>query len=395
MTSLPVSVTGMGCICAAGENVEDAVRKTYTGTRLPVLPSRLQVNLDKTYPVFEVASDLDGICDNANRTTLLALVAAEEAIKQAGLTHDLIRSKRIGVCMGTTVGCTLSNEPFYREFKAGSKPDLAPIHRYLSNNPAEYIAHKYGMKGPIATIANACSSGTDAIGMAKGWIRNGHCDIAIAGGVDALSRITYLGFISLLITSTQACRPFDRDRTGLNLGEGAGIVVIEHPDSARERGAKSYAECVGFGCNADSYHPTAPHPEGVGLINAINRALSEAGIGADKIGFINAHGTSTPDNDKTEGKVIAKMYKPGTPAVSTKAYTGHTLGAAGGIEAIFTIRSLMDGMVAPTAGFEEVDPECVIAPTTCLTQIDAEYAISHSLAFGGNNSALIFRRSNS
>ncbi len=388
-------VTGMGCICAAGNDVESTVTSLYSGVRNPVPPSRLEVNLDKVYPVFEIEDDLDDFAPDANRTTKLALIAAEEALSQAGITADVIKNKRIGVCMGTTVGCTLSNEPFYRAFKDGSKPELGPIHRYLANNPAEYLMRYYGFQGPVATIANACSSGTDAIGMAKGWIQSGRCDIAIAGGVDALSRITYLGFISLLITSTQACRPFDVDRTGLNLGEGAGIVVLEHSDSAKERGVDSYAECAGFGCNADSYHPTAPHPDGVGLINAIHRALEEAKIGSDQIGFINAHGTSTPDNDKTEGKVIAKLYKPGIPAVSTKAYTGHTLGAAGGLEAIFTIRSLIDGKLPATAGFENVDPECVIAPTTELTTIDAEYAISHSLAFGGNNSALIFKRSRS
>ncbi len=388
-----IAITGMGCICAAGHDVDSTVGSIYSGKREAVPPSRLQVNLDKVYPVFEVADDLDGIASDANRTTKLAIVAAEEALAQAGITREVIGRKRIGVCMGTTVGCTLSNEPFYRAFKEGSKPDLAPIHRYLTNNPAEYLAHRYGFNGPIATIANACSSGTDAIGMAKGWIQNGHCDIAIAGGVDALSRITYLGFISLLISSTEACRPFDVDRTGLNLGEGAGIVVLEHPDSAKERGVETFAECVGFGCNADSYHPTAPHPEGVGLINAIRRALHEAQIDAHDIDFVNAHGTSTPDNDKTEGKAIDKMYRPGIPAVSTKSYTGHTLGAAGGLEAIFTIRSLMDGKLPRTAGFENVDPECVIAPTTELTRIDAMYAVSHSLAFGGNNSALIFRRS--
>ncbi len=395
MDSRGIAVTGMGCICAAGHDVDSTLRSIYSGKRNPVPPSRLQVNLDKVYPVFEVADDLKDIASDANRTTKLAIVVAEEALRQAGVDAEVVRNKRIGVCMGTTVGCTLSNEPFYRAFKEGSKPDLAPIHRYLINNPAEYIARRYGFHGPVSTIANACSSGTDAIGMAKGWIQNGRCDIAIAGGVDALSRITYLGFISLLISSTGACRPFDVDRTGLNLGEGAGIVVLEHPDSAKERGVETFAECVGFGCNADSYHPTAPHPEGVGLINAIRRALHEAEIEASDIGFVNAHGTSTPDNDKTEGKVIDKIYRPGIPAVSTKSYTGHTLGAAGGLEAIFTIRSLMDGLIPLTAGFENVDPECGIAPTTQLTKTDARCAISHSLAFGGNNSALIFRRSRS
>jgi 3-oxoacyl-(acyl-carrier-protein) synthase len=392
MNPAGIDITGMGCICAPGTSVEAAMESVYSGMRYPAKPVNIETTLEQVYPAFEVLQELPIIDPALTRTSKFALQAANEALDQAGLDPDYLKSKKVGVCIGTTVGCTLNNEPFYRDYKKNIYPAIDAIDRYLTNNPAVFITRKFNLKGPVATIANACSSGTDAIGMAKSWIEKGYCDIAIAGGADELSRITYLGFISLLISSIEACRPFDKNRKGLNLGEGAGIIILEGAESVRERQAKSLASVCGFGTFADAYHPTAPHPEGIGLGRAIRQALEQANITVEKIGFVNAHGTSTPNNDEVEGQVITKIFGDNIPVVSTKGYTGHTLGAAGGIEAVFSIRALRDQKLPATPGFEEFDPGCTLAPTIENTAVKAEYGISNSLAFGGNNSALVFRR---
>ena len=386
-----VSVTGMGCICAAGNSVQAAMNSMYSSMRNPAVPKRIQTKLEVEYPVFEVTSEVSVTDPLATRTSLLAFHAVNEALTQSNLDGHELQKWRVGVCLGTTVGCTLNNEPFYRDYKAGNNPGLSAINRYLGNNPALYIAEKFKCKGPTATIANACSSGTDAIGLAKSWLENNLCDIVIAGGADELSRITYLGFISLLISSTEACRPFDKNRKGLNLGEGAGIIIMEKPEVAKARGSKIFANVVGYASFADAYHPTAPHPEGIGLTRAINQALAQANIGKEQIGFINAHGTSTQNNDEVEGSTIVKIFADKMPTVSTKGYTGHTLGAAGGIEAVFAIQGLLDQKLPATPGFEEFDPTSGLIPTTSNTNVSAEFALSNSLAFGGNNSALIFQ----
>jgi len=368
----------------------------YRGRRAPAPPARIELNLESEYPVFEVTDSVDmpeelGGYADATRTTTLLCTAVSEALGQAGVSPEDLAGSRVGVCIGTTVGCTLNNEPFYREYLEGARPDVAPIDRYLANNPALALRRLLNLTGPALTIANACSSGTDAIGIAADWIRSGICEVAIAGGADELSRVTCLGFSSMLISSKEACRPFDANRSGLNLGEGAGVVILESRARIRARGHRALAMVAGYGTAADAYHPTAPHPGGAGLIRAVHSALNAAGVSAEEISFVNAHGTSTPGNDKAEGSAITTLYEL-VPVVSTKAYTGHTLGAAGGIEAVFTVRALLDGRLPGTAGFETFDEECGIRPTSEITPVDGRYGVSHSLAFGGNNSALIIGR---
>lgn len=362
----------------------------YAGKRNPSAPVLVSTGLDRVSPVFEVDAGLDDLSPegNATRTTLLALKAVREAMAQARLDRRAIKDRRVGVALGTTVGCTLNNEPFYRAYRDRKHPGMAPVRRYIVNNPALYVAAIFGCTGPAVTIANACSSGTDAIGIAKSWVEHGVCDAVIAGGADELCRTTYIGFTSLLITSEEPCMPFDRNRKGLNLGEGAGVVIVETRESAARRGAPVLAYLKGYGSSADAHHPTAPHPEGAGLRRAISAALKETGAAPADIAFINAHGTSTIDNDMVEGRVIKEIFG-SAPVVSTKAYTGHALGAAGGIEAVFVIAALRDGMLPATAGFEEPDPACSIIPTTRNEPVRGKLAISNSLAFGGNNSALV------
>ena len=193
-----------------------------------------------------------------------------------------------------------------------------------------------------------------------------------------------------MIASEAPCLPFDVRRTGLNLGEGAGIMVLERAQSAQAREATPLARLLGYATCADAHHPTAPHPAGAGLRRAMAEALRDAGVGPDEIGLVNAHGTSTPDNDRVEGASIAAVLGTDVPVVSTKACTGHTLGAAGGIEAVFAARHLAEGRVPATVGFAEADPNCVIEPTRAIRATSGDYAVSNSLAFGGNNSVLVF-----
>jgi 3-oxoacyl-(acyl-carrier-protein) synthase len=275
------------------------------------------------------------------------------------------------------------------EFRAGKQPGLLAVDRFLANNPAQYVSAALDLCGPVSTINNACTSGVDAIGQAREWIRDGLCDMAIAGGTDELSRIPYLGFSSLLNTSELPCRPFDLKRDGLNLGEGAGVLIMESRAAARARGAKALVEVAGYGTCGDAYHPTAPHPQGVGLEQAIRRALDR--ITPGEIGFINAHGTATTANDQVEGSTFARVFGPQVTVFGSKGYTGHTLGAAGAIEAIFTAQGLLMGEIPATAGFSEADPDCVIVPTRALTKVKGDHALSTSLAFGGNNSALLLK----
>lgn len=386
---------GLGCVCVSGITLAEVMQELYTGRRYPSFSSVLSADIDKTSPLFEVDSKSlvikqeKGTGIETSKTTDLAVKAFDEASKQARLSEGPVDPSRVGVIIGTTVGCTLNDEEFYRDYLDKKKPGLASIERYLSNNPAQFLSRQFGCHGPAVTIANACSSGTDAIGVGKAWVESGLCDIVIAGGTDELCRTTYLGFTSLLITSTEPCRPFDKNREGLNLGEGAGIVIIESERSAKKRGLNPLAFIKGYGSSADAYHPTAPHPEGLGLKRALAIAFKDAELAPEEIAFINAHGTATHDNDKVEGRVIADIFGTRTPVVSTKGYTGHTLGAAGGIEFVFTVAGLLEGKIPKTVGFDESDTDCFIMPTTENTTINGKHAISTSLAFGGTNSALI------
>jgi len=400
-------ITGLGCLCAAGGSLDATMQALYEGRRAPKPPRRILLDLDKEYPVFEIESDLEaetrGITESrdfggirldsdSSRTSRLALAAAVEACRDAGLDLEALRSLRVGVAMGTTVGCALNDEPFYRAWRAGEKPGPEAVDRFLANNPALFLASVLGLDGPVATVANACSSGADAVGLARSWIETGACEVAIAGGSDELSRVTCLGFISLMIASTQPCRPFDVRRDGLNLGEGAGAMILETTKTAAERRANARARVLGYACCADAHHPTAPHPDGKGLRRAIAQVLAQTRADRGRIAFANAHGTSTPDNDRVEGRALADLLPVDTPVVSTKSYTGHALGAAGAIEAVLTVRALEDRRVPATAGFERPDPDCAIAPTSRVTETEGDLALSNSLAFGGNNSVLLFGR---
>lgn len=385
----PVAITGLGCICAAGKNLDDCMIALYRGERAPAAPKRFSSSHPLRYPVFAVPGFEEP--PEMLRTSALGLHAAEEALADAGLDPESLRGLRVGVCVGTTVGSAMNNEAFCRDYRAGLDPDLEPIERILRSNPAAVIARAFKLTGPCQTVVNACASGTDAIGLAASWIRGGLCDLAIAGGADELGRITYNGFISLMITDDAPCKPFDRERKGLNLGEGAAMLVLESEASLRRRGHRPCSYLLGYGSACDAHHLTAPKPDGEGLRTAIAEALACCAIPAKEIAFVNAHGTGTPDNDRVESRVLADLF-PGVPFLSTKGYTGHTLGAAGAIEAVFTIASLECRLIPRSAGFTTPDPELGGRPVGECTKIEGSVALSESLAFGGNNSVILLGR---
>lgn len=389
MTENKALITGMGVISAAGNNLTETLNSFRGGKRNAGRVSLFDTSLE--YPVFEVRGIPEKFYLEGRRTISLALCAVDEALKDAQLRNDMSKF-RVGVCMGTTVASQLNDMEFYKSYRNSGAAPMEPVDRYLKGNLAEFISRKINASGPSLTIVNACSSGTDAIGVALSWLNNGLCDIAVAGGADELNRIPFCGFGSLGIVSRDLCAPFDRDRKGLNLGEGAGVLVLETKHSAQKREKASGLYLLGYGSSSDAYHLTSPHPEGVGLAASINLALKESGIKPEDVTFVNAHGTATIENDRVEGKVLANIFGRDLKMLSTKGFTGHTLGAAGGLEAVFTAAALQEGWIPTSIGFSNKDDAIPIAPVREKTVIKGCYAVSTSLAFGGNNAAIVIGR---
>ena len=385
-----VLISGLGCISAAGKNLKKTL-VSFQDAKVNVGSVSIFESALKS-PVFEVDLTKEYIKENKMRTLVLAEYAVSEALENAGLTSDILSMFRVGISLGTTVASQLNDLEYCRSYRESGNGPLKSIDRYLNGNLAAVLKEKHNLNGPGLTVVNACSSGTDAIGAALSWLKSGICDIVIAGGADELNPIPYSGFNSLGITSEVSCRPFDKNRTGLNLGEGAGILILESDSVAKKRGIRPKLKLSGYGTYADAYHLTAPRPDGSGLTNAIYYAVKEAEINIDDICFVNAHGTATPDNDKVEGHVFKELFNKNIKFLSTKGYTGHTLGAAGGLEAVFTCAALNNGWIPKSAGFEVFDDVIGLAPVTEKTNITGIAAISTSLAFGGNNSVLVFEK---
>ncbi|EAT15875.1 beta-ketoacyl-[acyl-carrier-protein] synthase family protein [Desulfuromonas acetoxidans] len=387
-----IAVTGIGCLSAAGNTLEQAMASMLGGERHGGDPLRFTTTHADVYPVFSIADDFEQVSQrDMLRTSRLGLAAAGQAVTQSGWSLEALRGLRVGVCMGTTVGSAMNNEPFYAGYRDGASPEMTPINRFLGSNPAAVISRHFGFNGPTQTIVNACSSGTDAIGLASAWIQCGLCDVVLAGGADELCRTTYNGFASLQISSTRLCRPFDAERSGLNLGEGAGVLVLESDASARHRQVPAQGYILGYGSGTDGWHLTAPHPEGRGLKQALAEALRVSRVQPKQLGFVNTHGTGTKDNDRVESLVLRDCLK-GLPFHSTKGYTGHTLGAAGAIEAAFVLGFLQRRKIPASAGFTTMDDELATVPVTQVHEFDSSLALSESLAFGGNNAVLVFER---
>jgi 3-oxoacyl-(acyl-carrier-protein) synthase len=391
MVRSPLWIAGVGAVSSAGTDVPSTLAGFQSETRniSPSPPFESSVQC----PTFQVTAELPILPERMNhsRSLRLTIKAVREAMAAAGI-EKFGDGVRVGVCIGTTVASQLNSIPFYDAYRREGNPPLDAVRDYLRANLAEAVGDLLGITGPRMTIVNACSSGTDSIGVTASWIRGGLCDWALAGGADEMNRVAMAGFWSLGVMSSEPCAPFDRDRAGLNLGEGAGIVLLESAAHAMKRGIEHTFELAGFGTACDAHHLTAPHPEGRGLNTAIRAALSQAQIEASQVAFINAHGTATIENDRAEGKCLASVFGSKVPFLSTKGYTGHTLGAAGGLEAVFTLLGLREGWIPRSMGFENPAEDVPISPVSRRTSIRGEYAMSTSLAFGGNNSALLIRR---
>lgn len=336
---------------------------------------------------------------------LYALAATRIAVERAGLDMTKEDPERVGVIVGTGLGGLPTLEKYHSILLEKGPGRISPffIPMLIANEAPGNIAIQYGIKGPNLSIVTACATGAHSIGDAFRIIQYGDADVMVAGGTEAnLTPLTIGGFNALKALSTRndapekASRPFDKERDGFVVGEGAGIVILEELERARARGATIYVEVAGYGYNGDAYHITAPCPDGDGSMRCIRMALKDAGIGPDEVDYINAHGTSTDLNDSSETLAIKGAFGERAyhiPVSSTKSMTGHLLGAAGAIEAIFSALAIRDQVCPPTINYEYPDPECDLdyVPNTAREHA-INVAVSNSFGFGGTNAVLVFKR---
>jgi 3-oxoacyl-[acyl-carrier-protein] synthase-1/3-oxoacyl-[acyl-carrier-protein] synthase II len=383
-----VAVTGRAGICAAGKDPDAVLAGFEQGRRNLASPELLDARA-LAFPLFLVEeSCFPGVRRHSAKDTFaLAAAVVRSALAQAKLPDEsLIRA---GIVLGTSAGCALHFLDAYAATRAGSVCTTPDVDDYFASNLA--LDQQLPPIGPRMTITNACTSGADAIGVALDLIQTGQCECAVCGGADALSLVPHTGFARLMVYDSAPCRPFDRTRKGLNLGEGAAALVLESVEHARRRNAAILGYILGYGSAADAHHFTAPHPEGRGLAASIRIALESAGLSAADLAFVNAHGTATPENDKVEGRLLAGLL-PATPVWASKGGTGHTLGAAGALEAVLALQALRRRRVPPSLGFQTPDPDIGLVPTRDILVPDSPYALSTSLGFGGGNAALVLGR---
>jgi nodulation protein E len=334
-----------------------------------------------------------------DRFAQFALIAAREAVTDAGVVWTPQLRERAAIVTGSCVGGQSTQDQGFVDIYLERRPRVHPltIPKTMANAGASYISMEYGLHGPAFTISTACSSSNHAIGHAFWMVRQGIADLAITGGSEAPFSLGLLrAWEALRVISPDTCRPFARDRRGMILGEGGAMLVIEALEEAQARGARIYAEIVGFGMSSDAHHVTQPSAEGPA--RAMRAALADARLPLEAIGYVNAHGTGTPANDPVETRALRAVLGAQADRVavsSTKSMHGHALGAAGGMEAVATTLALHHGILPPTANFTQADPECDldVIPNTAR-RVEVDYALSNSFAFGGLNAVLAFRRWN-
>jgi len=406
-----VVVTGLGCISPVGNNVETMWQSLIDGKHGFAKITKFDASGLKARIAAEVKdfNPEDYIEKSEIRKTDLyaqyALAAATQAVEESGLAGN-IEANRFGVYVGSGIGgiSTFITETEKLLTKGAGRISPFFIPMMIANIASALIAMKYNAMGPNLPTVSACASATNAIGEAFRAIKYGHADAIVAGGADAcVNPLAFGGFINCQALSTtndpdNSSMPFDKRRDGFVMGEGAGIIVLEELEHAKQRDAKIYCEISGYGNTNDAYHITAPHPEALGATELIRLTMNESGHEADEKLYINPHGTSTPLNDKTETLAIKNAfgelaYK--LPISSSKSMIGHMLGAAGGCEAIAAIKTIETGIVHPTAGYKEPDPDCDLdyVPNTAR-KMDINKALSISLGFGGHNAAIVFRTVN-
>ncbi|WP_369212773.1 beta-ketoacyl-[acyl-carrier-protein] synthase family protein [Streptomyces flavofungini] len=402
-----VAVTGLGMVTAAGNDTKAAWHEitsatTPSGVHRPEVLRDLPCDFMYTVRSLDAEGALGRTAQHMDRFAQLAVIAAREAVADAGLDPRTWHGARVAVLVGTAHG----GLNFYDEQQAvlterGARrvlPKVAPLS--VNNAAASNICRDLNARGPSLAVSTACASGTNAIGTAMDLLRAGRCDIAVAGGAEALrSRLMFASTCRMRAMSTRtedpaaACRPFDADRDGFVVGEGAGLLVLERAEHARARGAAVRAWLAGYGASNDAFSSVAPDEEGEGIELALRAALADADVGHGDIGHINAHGTSTLINDLVESAALHRVFGDSPLVTSTKAMTGHALGASGGIEAALTVLTLQHQLIPPTVNLRRQDPRVpveVVAGAARPARLDC--AATSSLGFGGHNAVLVLAR---
>ncbi|MCG2821968.1 MAG: beta-ketoacyl-ACP synthase II [Candidatus Atribacteria bacterium] len=405
-----VVITGMGAITPIGNNVKtfwENIKKGKCGIDFikSFDTSEFKVKIAAEIKNFNPADVLDSKeLKRMDKFTQMGIVAANEAVDDAGLSNEGDSRENWGVVLGTGIGGFTTIEKENRKIIEKGPGRVSPffIPMALCNIAAANIAIKFGIKGICDTVITACASGTSSIGNAYRILQQDQADLIITGGSEAaMTPLALAGFTSMGALCThnkaeQASIPFDIRRTGFVMGEGAGIMILETLEHAQKRGANIYAEVVGYGTTCDAYHITAPAPGGNGGARAMKMAINDSGINEEQISYINAHGTSTPYNDKCETEAIKTVFGEKAydiPISSTKSMTGHMLGASGAAEAIVCIKAMEEGFIPPTMGLQEQDPECDLdyVPLQGRNQ-NLQYTLSNSFGFGGQNASILFKK---
>jgi 3-oxoacyl-[acyl-carrier-protein] synthase II len=384
-------VTGLGVMSPFGAGV----KAYWAGLAAGACAIRPLTLFEATGFRCGIAGEVPEIADGSprrSRADRLALTAAGEALTDAGL--DAGERRETALVVGAVGGGMFEAEAWYwaRARRPAGRPTA--LRTMLPGSHAAALAHRLRLKGPCQTVVTACSSGAVALAEAADLVAEGVVDVAVAGGIDALTRLCFMGFNALKLLDPEPCRPFDRDRRGMSIGEGAAFVVIEAEAHARARGARIYAELGGHAMTTDAFHVTSPHPDGEGMARAMQGALDDAGVPAAAVGYVNAHGTATPQNDRIEAQAITRVFDADRVLVSsTKSMIGHAMAASGSLEAVATILSLVHDLLPPTASLVTPGPEVAF---DCLPgaarETAVECAISNSFGFGGQNVTLLFRR---
>ncbi len=398
-----VAITGIGLVTALGGTREATWSAMLAGTcgigPLSVFdPAGYRSQIAGEVSLGEVVASMLPLHRRRwSRSDQFGVAAAVEAFGDSGVLAHGIDRTRVGVMLGAGTADLLRNERFvFTAFDHGMhRGRLSDVWNHFPNTPVDVLANHFQLEGARSCVVAACSSSTIAIGQALSAIRLGRLDVAVAGGTDALAQLTFSGFNALRLMDPEPCRPFDRGRNGMSIGEGAGMLVVEELEHARRRGAHIYGEVAGYSLACEAFHPTAPEPDGQTIARMIQQALADARCPVDEVDHINAHGTATPQNDRAEARGFRAVFGDRSRDVlvtSVKSMVGHCLGAAGGIEAAITALSVARGIVPPTVHFADADPECdVEIVANSAREHRVRCAVSTSLAFGGNDAALVIR----
>jgi 3-oxoacyl-[acyl-carrier-protein] synthase II len=404
MTEHRVAVTGIGMICALGTKREDVWTGMIEG-RCGIGPLTLfdpdgyRSSLVAQIPEYHPERQFTPLeRRRRSRSDQIALLAAEEALCDSGLFESGVDRSRVGVFFGSGTGDMLRNEEYFADLVMRGIRRARPsyVFNHFTSTPADAVAERYDLHGMKACLLSACSSTTTAIGYARDTIVEGRHDAVICGGSDVLCRLTLSGFNALRLVASEPCRPFDVDRSGLNLGEAGAVLVLEELARARRRGATIYAELAAYGLACEAFHPTAPDPSGDAFAKMVERALTAARTDLTAVDHINSHGTATIQNDAAEAAGIRRVFGDHArriPVTSVKSMVGHCLGAAGALEAAALALTISRSTIPPTIHHDETDPECdldVVANEA--RQLRVTCGVSISLAFGGNDAALVMRR---